>query len=111
MERVYNKLVRDKIPEIIKNNNEECSIRILNDNEYKIELLNKLKEECNEVIKAETKKELKEELSDVYEVLRSILKLENISMDNIISIADSKKEKRGGFDKKIFLEKTYKKNK
>ena len=49
MEKVFNKLVRDKIPEIIKNNNEEPITRILNDEEYKIELEKKLLEEYNEV--------------------------------------------------------------
>lgn len=42
MEQIYNKLVRDKIPEIIKNNNEEPITRILNDIDYKKELENKL---------------------------------------------------------------------
>ena len=50
MEKVYNKLVRDKIPEIIKNNNGKPITRILDDNEYKQELEKKLYEEYLEVL-------------------------------------------------------------
>ena len=50
-----------------------------------------------------------EELADVYEVVRAISELENSNIDNIVEISDNKKLKRGGFTKRIFLVKTYKK--
>lgn len=53
MERIYNKLVRDNIPEIIKSKNEIPVTRVLNDEKYKKELEKKLFEEYNEVIEAE----------------------------------------------------------
>lgn len=104
---IHNKLVRDKIPEIIENNNEKCEVRILNDNEYKLELTKKLLEEANEVKDASNEKELIEELADLSEVILSIMKANNITYEDVNNVRILKKEKRGGFDKKIFLEKTY----
>ena len=106
MEQIFNKLVRDNIPDIIKSNGEEAIYRILSDDEYKVELLNKLKEEVNEVINSKDNKELLEELADVFEVIKSLAESEDSSVDKIIEIASSKREKRGGFSKKLFLEKT-----
>lgn len=106
MEKIYNKLVRDNIPSIIENDNEIPVTRILSDEEYKIELHKKLKEECNEVIDSKTKSEELEELADVLEVLRSIAKLNDSSLDEVVAIADKKFQKRGGFEKRIYLEKS-----
>ena len=57
------KLIRDKIPEIIKSSGEEPIIRVLEDTEYKEELLRKLYEEYNEVIETKTREENLEECS------------------------------------------------
>lgn len=106
MEKVFNKLVRDKIPEIIKQNKEVPATRVLNDEEYKEELLKKLFEECMEVKKAQTIDEITEELADVYEVLLAIAKLNGKTIADIETVSTLKREKRGSFDKRIFLEKT-----
>ena len=103
MKRVYDKLVRDKIPEIIKENGEKPVTRILDKNEYKKELEKKLKEECTEVLEAEGKDRL-EELADVYEILNALAMLENSSIKEVEQIAKKKSDKRGAFDKRIFLE-------
>ena len=102
-ERVFNKLVRDKIPEKIKNNGEVPYTRVLSDEEFRIELEKKLLEECNEVLKAVSLDERVEELADVLEVLCAIGALEGKDLDSIISVMKSKHEKRGGFSQKIFL--------
>ena len=107
MEKNFNKLVRDKIPEIIENNNEVAETRILNDKEYKEALIKKLLEEYNEVIVAEGENFL-EELADMLEVIDALAKQENKTLNDIIKIKEEKCEKRGGFDKKILLLKTYK---
>lgn len=104
--KTFNKLVRDKIPEIIKSNNEIPTTRILDYKEYKEELLRKLLEECNEVINASTKEETLEEIADTLEVLDSLIKLNNSSINEVRKIQDTKRTKRGGFEKRLYLIKT-----
>ena len=101
--RVYNKLVRDKIPSIISNNGEKAFIKILNDDEYKSELLKKLLEECNEVLVAKDEEKILE-LADMLEVMRTMALVYGYSLAEVINVADKKKEERGGFMEKIFLE-------
>ena len=105
MERIYNKLVRDNIPEIIKKNNEEPVTRILEDDEYKDELYQKLMEETKEVIASQKEEDTLEELADVLEVVKALAELNNKKLEDIIAIAKQKSDKRGGFEKRIFLEK------
>lgn len=101
-----NKLVRDKIPDIIENNNEIAFTRVLTDKEYFDELNKKLMEECNEVVNAKNKEERLEELADLLEVMKAIAKFDNYNLDNITEVAKEKALKRGAFDKKIYLIKT-----
>lgn len=104
MERVYNKLVRDNIKDIIIKNGEKPVIRYLDDNEYKIELEKKLYEEYKEVIDS-TGDDRIEELADMLEVIRALARLENKSLEDVIFLANKKREKRGAFNDKVFLEK------
>lgn len=99
----YNKLVRDKIPEKIKNNGETPKIRILENKEYKNELLKKLLEECNEVINAD-EVSIIEECADVLEVLLAISKLYDCDLEKLLEFKTIKKNKNGAFENKIFLE-------
>ena len=107
-EQIYNKLVRDKIPEIIKLNGEEPITRVLTDDEYKIELEKKLNEEYQEVLNA-TGKDRIEELADMLEIIKYLAKLENATLEEVNAIAEEKGSKRGTFEKKIFLEKVLRK--
>lgn len=104
MEKTYNKLVRDNIPNIIISNGENPITRELNLEEYKTELEKKLREECSEVIEA-TGKDRVEELADVLEIITALAKLENSSLEEVIEVAKEKSNARGAFDKRIFLEK------
>ena len=100
---MYHKLVRDKITEIIKSNGENPIFKILDDEDYKIELERKLMEEYQEVL-ASSQDERIEELADMLEVMIALARLENKSLEDIITVCDKKREKRGGFDNKIYLE-------
>ena len=104
--KVYNKLVRDKIPEIICENNKTCKIRVLSDDEY-LEALNlKLNEELNEYLESNKI----EELADLEEVLRAILDYKKISLDEFEKIRIEKAKSRGAFKNKIFLETVFDKD-
>ncbi len=104
MERkIFNKLVRDKIPEMLDKNGGETETEILDNEKYIGCLFNKLKEECEEVITADSKENLAEELADLLEVMNAVAKTNNIDFTEIENIRTAKKEKRGGFDRKIFL--------
>lgn len=98
----YNKLVRDRIPQIIDSNGETPMFRYLLPEEYKKELDKKLQEEVAEYLEDDNI----EELADIVEVIEAILKYKKISLEDFRQIKREKKDRRGGFDKKIFLERT-----
>lgn len=104
MEKIYNKLVRDKIPEIIIKNGGNPKIKVLDDEGYKKALEVKLLEEYKEVLAA-TGNDRIEELADMLEVMLGLAKLEDKELDDIISVMEIKRKKRGAFVKKLFLEK------
>ena len=98
---MYNKLVRDNIPDIIRSNGENPVTRILSDEEYIVELNRKLLEEVNEYLNDNDTSEI----ADILEVIRAILDFNNISYEDMENIRIKKANKRGSFKEKIFLEK------
>lgn len=99
----YNKLVRDKIPEIIESNNEKAITRVLSDEGYRLELEKKLYEEYEEVINSNGDERI-EELADMLEVMIALANNEGKDFEDIEKVRVLKKEKRGGFSKRIYLE-------
>jgi predicted house-cleaning noncanonical NTP pyrophosphatase (MazG superfamily) len=97
---IYNKLVRDKIPEIIKQNGEEPITHIAEEKEYEKALINKLHEEIAEFLENPSV----EEMADVVEVMRAICSLKGINVDNLEKVRREKENKRGGFEKRIILD-------
>lgn len=79
----YNKLVRDRIPEIIKETGSECETKILSNDDVIRQLKIKSVEESNELQSAEELDDVKKEMSDVLEILVSLSKRLEISMDEI----------------------------
>ena len=104
MGRTYNKLVRDRIPEIIEGNGEKPVIRILDEVEYKTELETKLNEEYHEVLGTTTSEDRIEELADMVEIISALATLEGKTLEDVVEVAKQKSLKRGGFEKRIFLE-------
>ena len=99
--KVYNKLVRDKIPDIILKDHCLPTTRVLDDEEYVKELNKKLMEEVNEYLEEENI----EEMVDILEVIRAILDVKGTSYDEIEEKRVKKAKKRGAFKEKVFLEK------
>lgn len=96
----YNKLVRDKIPEEINNiEGRKANYKILNDNEYIQELDKKLLEEAHEFIEEHSV----EELADLMEVIHAIMKIENISFNDVEIARELKNKKKGSFKNKVYL--------
>ena len=98
----HNKLVRDKIPEIIHESGDVAITHVAGEEEYKEMLIKKLQEEVEEF----TEDHSLEEAADVLEVLRSICSNEGLDITKLEEVRKKKANKRGGFDKKIILEKT-----
>jgi len=97
--KVYNKLVRDRIPEIIEASGKTCIWVTLSDERY-IELLNKkLQEEVTEYLESGTV----EELADIGEVMHAILDYKGIPLEEFQRVRNEKLQERGGFAKRILL--------
>lgn len=105
--KVYNKLVRDKIPQIIRESGEKCDINTLEDDNYILMLNEKLYEEIDEYKNA-SNKEIVYELADIMEIVLAIAEHNGISKDELEKVRAEKSNERGGFKCKIFLEKVYK---
>ena len=102
--KTYNKLVRDKIPEIIEADGRTPLWRTLKKAEYKKALCEKLVEEVKEVNKAKEKKELMKEIGDVEEVIQALIETFNLERKGITKLRNKRKRERGGFSKQIWLE-------
>jgi len=96
---IYNKLIRDNIPEIIEKAGKNAAVCVLGNVEYQQALHEKLLEEVNEFLEDDTV----EELADIVEVLYAILQQRCISLDEFEKIRLEKREKKGGFAKRLFL--------
>lgn len=97
--KIYNKLVRDKIPQIIEEDGKKCELRIAGKEEL-VELLeSKLMEEANEFKEAKNL----EELADLMEVIFGLAKALGYSESELCMKRQEKKEERGGFEEGIVL--------
>jgi predicted house-cleaning noncanonical NTP pyrophosphatase (MazG superfamily) len=103
MRLAYNKLVRDRIPEIIRSHGHQPITRVLDDGQYQAALLAKLLEEAQEARSAPAE-DLPSELADVLEVLQALVSAQGMRWDELLSVAASKRAQRGAFADRIFLE-------
>lgn len=99
MEKIYDKLVRDKVPEIIMKSGKTCLVEVLDNDKY-VDLLDKKLFE--EMLEYHQDKSV-EELADIVEVIYAIAKSRGLSVEEFEKIRNKKADERGGFDKKILL--------
>lgn len=97
--KVYNKLVRDRIPEIIKESGKKAAIRIADEAEYKHLLRQKLLEEVNEFLESGSS----EELADILEVVAALGRTCGLSFADLQEMAEEKRKDSGGFEERIVL--------
>ena len=99
MKKTYNKLVRDRIPEIIKASGKSCKTEILSDTDYLKMIDAKLDEELAEYHKDQNI----EELADLIEVIHAATIARGHTLEELETVRVKKAEKSGGFEKKILL--------
>lgn len=99
----YDKLIRDKIPEIIVESGKNCDIIKVNGEELRVYLENKLHEEVSEYVDAKNL----EELADIMEVLYGLAHSLGYTDQDLNEFRDKKHNNRGGFKEGIILKKVW----
>ncbi|MGG7163260.1 phosphoribosyl-ATP pyrophosphohydrolase [Clostridium ihumii] len=103
--KIYDKLVRDLIPDIISKDDSVCDIKICDKDELSKRLEDKLKEEVSEYLEDKNL----EELADVMEVLFGLAHSLGYSEEDLMKKREEKLALRGGFKKGIILKSVSKK--
>ncbi|WP_394862041.1 phosphoribosyl-ATP pyrophosphohydrolase [Paraclostridium bifermentans] len=101
--KVYDKLVRDRIPEIIESSGNKCEIEVVSDEIALEYLYKKLNEEVSELLEDKNL----DEIADVMEVLFAIGSKYGYSEENVLGRRNEKKDVRGGFEDNLILKKTW----
>ncbi len=100
MDMRYNKLVRDRIPDIIERSGKIPITHIVNDEEYWVSLKEKLREEVEEFLESENE----EELADILEVIYAICDFKHLDKADLGNLRREKLRKKGGFKNRIILD-------
>ncbi|WP_025161423.1 nucleoside triphosphate pyrophosphohydrolase [Paraclostridium bifermentans] len=101
--KVYDKLVRDRIPEIIESGGNKCEIEVVSDEIALEYLYKKLNEEVIELLEDKNL----DEIADVMEVLFAIGAKYGYSEEDVLGRRNEKKDARGGFEDNLILKKTW----
>lgn len=101
--KVYDKLVRDRIPEIIEGSGKKCDVEVVSDEVALEYLYMKLEEETKELLEDKNL----EEIADVMEVLFAIANKYGYSEEDVIRKKNDKKNSRGGFEDNLVLKNVY----
>ncbi len=96
------KLIRDKLPQIMRASGIQVFERVMEKDEYLKRLKDKLLEEAKEVIASGSEKEMREELADLLEVMLALAKAYGMELADIQQAAEQKRADKGGFDNRIY---------
>ena len=100
----YDKIIRDKVPEIIKANGSKRDTKVVNGYEAIGYLIEKIHEETDELSEARNVEgKAIEELGDILECIYSIASKMSVPMERIDFVRNNKALDRGRFDKNIIL--------
>lgn len=102
MRKTYDKLVRDRIPEIINREGRECGVEVMTDEDYRHALLEKVSEEAQEVSSA-AQDDLVTEIADLFEVIDAVIAAFHLDREAILAVQKQRQMERGGFEKRIKL--------
>src|SRR4051794_38280974 len=102
MSQEYDKLIRDRIPEIIRENGDECVVEVMANEEYRRALRRKLVEEATEAAEAASG-DLPTELADLQEVIAALSAAEGLDHATIGAIQERHRAERGGFARRLRL--------
>jgi predicted house-cleaning noncanonical NTP pyrophosphatase (MazG superfamily) len=106
--KTYNKLVRDLIPHIIEESGKSCDWRYCTTvSEYEDFLRKKMNEEMEEYFEDPCPGEA----ADIYEVMRAIFHLHEIDTEFVETVAETKREERGGFENMVILKEVHERDK
>lgn len=100
---VYNKLVRDFIPQVIEEDGKTCVTKVLEPSEHLGEIKLKMQEEALEFKEAAVQQDAVEELADILELVHAALHVYGVSYEELEQVRIKKKDKRGGFSQGIYL--------
>lgn len=104
IESEYPKLVRDRIPEIImEEDGRKVQVEVLDDAGFEERLRQKAVEEAVELSEAENDMHLLEEIADLRELLDELQRLKGFSDEEVKTVQDEKRQKRGGFGKRLLM--------
>ena len=101
--KLYDKLVRDRIPEIIRESGGTCGIETIeDDNDFRLALRDKLLEEATEAAAADDA-DLAAELADLREVIHALIAAYGLNDDRVRALQAQRRAERGGFVERVRL--------
>lgn len=109
----YDKLIRDRIPEIIEKSGKQCHTEVMSFEKYKVKLVEKFNEEIDELkieLADNSIEKAISELADIEEIVLALVKSLGVNILDFEKIREEKKQKNGGFENKLLLKEVIENN-